>query len=181
MNRNQLLHGAILAVLLTVVSPAVVAHEGHDHGETPSPELSTTGLAPRAEAQSELFELLVEQSGPQMTLYLDRYADNAPVRGARIELESGKFKGVATPQADHYVLKAAPLAQAGSHALVFTITAGEDSDLLESTLVVGAPLAAPSGMPGKSWLLWTTAGLATLAIVFALVLRKRRVGDLEQA
>ncbi|GAB3245190.1 hypothetical protein [Chitinimonas naiadis] len=179
MKLNQRLHGALLALTLSTLSPFAFAHGGEDHGDAAPAVASGAGLNPRTEAKSELFELLAEQSGPQLTLYLDRYADNAPVSGARIEVESGKFKGVATPEADHYVLKAEPLAQAGSHPLVFTVTAGDDSDLLESTLVVDQPPAAPSGAGGYRWLWWIVAGLATAAI--ALVLRKRRAGGLEQA
>ena len=43
---------------------------------------------------SETFELVGVLSGKQITLYLDRFADNSPVRDAQIELEIGgaKFK-----------------------------------------------------------------------------------------
>lgn len=169
----------LLVSALAVASTLAFAHGGEDHGDAAPAMAAGTGLNPRAEAKSDLFELLAEQSGPQLTLYLDRYADNMPVAGARIEVESGAFKGLATPQGDHYVLKAEPLAQEGSHPIVFTVTAGNDSDLLESTLVIAGHAAEPASAAGRRWLWLIAAGVVAAATAFGL--RKRRIGGLEKA
>lgn len=69
-----------------------MAGDGHDHGEAAP---TATGPAlPRFAAVSDLFELVGVLNGKQITLYLDRAADNSPVTEAQIELEIGgkKFK-----------------------------------------------------------------------------------------
>ncbi|WP_374350712.1 hypothetical protein [Chitinimonas sp.] len=178
MTRNVRLQATLLAATFVTLSPSVLAHGGEDHGDAPPAVTAGPGLNPRTEAKSETFELLTEQSGPQLTLYLDRYADNAPVSGAHIEVESAAFKGVATPQGDHYVLQAAPLTTTGSHPLVFTVTAGDDSDLLESTLVVDGHPVEQSGASNHRWL-WLAAGGLAAAVLIAVV-RKRRAGNPEK-
>lgn len=109
------------------------AHDGHDHGDAPSPV--TGGIAPRFEARSDLFELVGVLQGDDVVIYLDRAADNAPVMQAGIEIESGAFKGEAVPgNAGEFRLKAGPLAQPGKHPLTITVSAGDDADLLTATL-----------------------------------------------
>ena len=73
------------------------AGEGHDHGDA-APAAVGQAL-PRFSAVSETFELVGVLNGKQITLYLDRFADNSPVRGAQIELEIGGAKFKAEKQA----------------------------------------------------------------------------------
>lgn len=155
------------------------AHEGHEHGETTAaPQLAIA--IPRAEAQSELFELVTSLQRDQMTLFLDRFADNSPVDNARIEIESGNWKAVATPAADHtYIVKAAALAKVGSHPLVFTVTSGNENDLLETTLIVATP---PDPVDGSAKYPWTKTALLLGAALFvaggiAVALRRRKRGE----
>ena len=131
-----------LAVGLATPLAPLRAHEGHDHGEPPAAELLPV-LAPRAEAAGDAVELLVVIDAGQLTLYLDRFDTNEPVTGARIEVESGRFTGVASSLGDGvYRMPAAPLQQPGEHALVFTVQFGDQADLLETTLKVAPPDAA---------------------------------------
>lgn len=137
MTRSTLL--AVLAAIALLWTGLPQAHEGHDHGEPPAAELLPV-LAPRAEAVGDAVELLAVIDAGQLTLYLDRFDTNEPIGGARIEVESGSFKGVATPLGDGvYRLPAAPLQTVGDHALVFTVQFGDQADLLETTLKVAAP------------------------------------------
>ncbi len=75
---------SLAAFLLGAGLPAV-AGPGHDHGD--AAPAATGSALPRFAAVSETFELVGVLDGKQVTLYLDRFADNAPVRGAKIELE----------------------------------------------------------------------------------------------
>jgi len=69
----------VLATLtLVLLSLPTIAHEGH--GDEAAP---VAAALPRTEAHSELFEIVaVLQPGGAMAIYLDRFADNAPVEGA---------------------------------------------------------------------------------------------------
>lgn len=152
------------------------AHEGHDHGgPTAAPPAAVA--TPRAEAQSELFELVASLEGDRLMLYLDRYADNRPVDRARIEIESGNWKAVAEPAADGaYTARAVALAQAGSHPLVFTVTAGDESDLLETTMTVSPPAAVTTATAHGPWVragLWIGAALLALGGTLAIMRRRK--------
>ena len=70
-----------LAAVLIGHSLPAIAGDGHDHGDA-APAATGTAL-PRFAAVSETFELVGVLDGKQVTLYLDRFADNAPVRGAQ--------------------------------------------------------------------------------------------------
>ena len=59
------------------LSGPAAAHEGHDHGAAAPPQVTT--LAPRVEAASADFELVAVLRDGMLTIYLDRFADNAPV------------------------------------------------------------------------------------------------------
>lgn len=137
---------------------------------------------PRLEASSELFELVGRLHAGELSILVDRYETNEPVLGARVEVKLGELKAPAKFHADHgdYAVDDAAflkaLAAPGEHALLFTIVAGEDSDLLDATLVVGGDRAHDDGH--SHWLEWfLVAGgvLLVLGITF-LLLRRRRPG-----
>lgn len=159
--------------LLFLLPVPVFAHGDEDHGASAAPT-AMISAAPRAEAQTELFELLVTPQEGQLTIYLDRYADNQPVDDAKVEIESGNWKAVASAVAHGTYRVAAPqFAKPGNYPLVFTVTADDDADLIETTLTVSAaaaPTATDSRLPAWGWL----AGALLVAIVAAAVLLKRR-------
>jgi|APTNR8051073442_1049403.scaffolds.fasta_scaffold08695_2 hypothetical protein len=171
----QWLMRATLPALMLAVALAAPsrAHEGHDHGE-PTPAAALPALAPRAEASSELFELLVVLDGERLLVWLDRFSSNEPVAGARIEVEGQGWRAQAGvgPDGSLRLTPPKPLG-AGSHALVFTVHAAADADLLEATLVV-PPAAAAQGpaspTPGQGALWWPplAAGLAALLVLVAV-------------
>jgi hypothetical protein len=110
-----------------------IAGDGHDHGDA-APAATGTAL-PRFAAVSETFELVGVLDGKQVTLYLDRFVDNTPVRGAQIELEidGTKFKAEAHgDDAYEVVLKEAP--KPGVLPITATVTAGAEVDLLAGEL-----------------------------------------------
>lgn len=124
-----------LSLLLLSAPSLSQAHEGHEHAE-PAPAVAVAAMpVKRATAQSELFEVVAVPKQQQLVIYLDRFADNAPVSGATVELESNGWQGVATETGPGVYIVTAPfLAKPGRHSLLFTLTKGDDADLLETTI-----------------------------------------------
>jgi RND family efflux transporter MFP subunit len=135
-----------LASLLSVTPLA--AHEGHDHGAPPAP-VPTAG-SPRIALHSDAYELVGILRGDRLTLFLDRYAGNAPVTDAGLVVTIGTGADVAatpTPEGT-YVVASDRLVGAGSLELVFAITHPGGDDLLIGTLE--RPAAPAAGAPAAS-------------------------------
>lgn len=145
------------AMALVALATAAMAHEGHDHGAPPPPQLTT--LAPRAEAASTDFELVAVMHDGALTIYLDRFTDNAPVEGAVIELDTPEGTQAANPaEPGTYVVSAPFAATPGTHDLAFTVTGGGTVDVLTATLLVPAPLAPTSARSTASAVLAQLSG-----------------------
>jgi len=157
---------ALLVATVLAVAPAW-AGEGHDHGDT-APAVVGQAL-PRFSAVSETFELVGVLSGKQITLYLDRFADNSPVRDAQIELEIGGAKFKAEKQGeDEYevVLPEAP--KPGLLPVTATVTAGNEADLLAGELDIHEAAHADEAAHTHSWTEyagWAAAGIAALGLL----------------
>lgn len=122
----------VAAILQT---PSSFAHEGHDHGAPPPPVSAT--IAPRADASTNDFELVVVARGETLTLYLDGFRDNAPVKGAEIEVDAPDGTQKAVAQGDGVFTLVAPwVAKPGSHDLAITVTASGLVDVMTATLTV---------------------------------------------
>jgi len=128
------------------MSPAIAAPGAHgpngEHLDAPVATGTGAGASPRIEARSEVFELVGRLQGGELSLFLNRFETNEPVLGAKVELSAG---GIVAPaafhadQGDYAVADAkflAAVSQPGDHALVITVVAGEEADLLEGTLSV---------------------------------------------
>ncbi len=157
---------SLAAIVFGAVAPAI-AGEGHDHGDAAK---ATTGIAlPRFSAVSDTFELVGVLDGKQVTLYLDRFADNAPVRGAQIELDIAGAKFVAQAQGDdayEVTLKEAP--KPGVLPITATVTAGAEVDLLAGELDLHEAAHADEVAHGRRWKAlagWAAGGLAVLALL----------------
>jgi hypothetical protein len=149
------------------------AHGGEDHGEDPKPA-EVTSAASRAEAQTDLFELVVTPHNGRLTIYVDRFANNQPVNDAKVEIESANWKAVANAvEGGTYRVAAPQFAVPGTYPLVFTVTAGDEADLLETTLVIGeaAPATTP-GNPPSRWG-WLSAALIAIAVAATGLLQRR--------
>ncbi|MEW6123239.1 MAG: efflux RND transporter periplasmic adaptor subunit [Pseudomonadota bacterium] len=132
----------VCAALASGAAERALAHEGHDHGAPPPPQ--ALAQAPRTEAASADFELVAVLREGVLTLYLDRFGDNAPVAGAAIEVDTPEGTRAATEASPGtYQMPAPFLAAPGAHDLAFTVTAGDTADLLAATLLVPPP--APEG------------------------------------
>src|SRR5256885_1552988 len=77
-----------------------------------------------------------------ISMFINRYETNEPVLNAQVELELGNLKATApfhADQGDYAVADEAflkALAAPGEHAMVIMVTAGNEADLLDGTLVV---------------------------------------------
>jgi hypothetical protein len=172
---------AALLVSVAIAWPTVAqAGPGHDHGEAaPTP----SGPAqPRFSAVSETFELVGVLNGKQLTLYLDRATDNAPVTGAQIELEIAGTKFRAQAHDDTYDVVLPEGAKPGVLPITATVTAGADVDLLAGELDLHEAAHAREAAHTHGWTeyaSWAAAGLAALAVLFFIGRRvaARRLGQ----
>lgn len=116
-----------------------------EHLDSVSPVLSAGASVPRLEARTELFELVARIEGGVFSILVDRYDTNEPVLDGAVEVEVGALKRKAAfrrEQGDFAVTDAAfvqALSAPGTHAVVFTVAAGKDSDLLEGSMRVAKP------------------------------------------
>jgi cobalt-zinc-cadmium efflux system membrane fusion protein len=135
-NAIAIVCAAFIHVALSAHSFAGPGHsgdEGHAH-DTPA---SGSVQSPRIIATSETFQLVGILKGGQVTFYLDRDADNAPVIDAVIEVTSGDTTVIAEKQPDGtFSVQADGLVKPGENEMQFSITAGDQSDLLGGVLIV---------------------------------------------
>lgn len=165
-----------LSVILMALVNCAWAGAGHDHDDTPA---AAAGKAlPRVTSHSDLFELVGVVDKDEMTIYIDRYGTNEPVKDAKIDIEIGTVKGVAIIQPDgSYLFKNDVLAKPGELAVSFTVVTDKDADLLAGDLKIGS-LADDHAddTASRPWLRWALyAGGALLLIgIAADVLRRRK-------
>ena len=157
---------ALLVAAVLVAAPAW-AGEGHDHGDA-APAAVGQSL-PRFSAVSEAFELVGVLSGKQITLYLDRFADNSPVRGAQIELEIGGAKLKAEKQGeDEYEVLLPEAPKPGVLPVTATITAGNETDLLAGELDIHEEAHTEEAVATHAWTEtagWVAGGVVVLALL----------------
>ena len=170
-------------LLLALALPALAAPGAHGpNGEHPdgAATTSTTGTAPRVETFSELFELVGNLSGGELSILIDRYDTNEPVLNGKLEVQYKDLKAQAKFHNDigdyaiddEKFLKA--LSAPGKHALLFTFVADGESDLLEGTLEVGAAAHDDHDDHASRWRWWWLLSVPVLAALAFLVARVRR-------
>jgi hypothetical protein len=121
-------------------APAVAwAHGGDAEMSSASTQGPATGA--RLAAESSDFELVATAQGETLTIYLDRFTDNQPVSGAKLEIDTGDGKtveAVADKDGEEgvYIVTGSWVALPGHHDLVFTVLTDHGSDLLAGTLDV---------------------------------------------
>jgi hypothetical protein len=149
------------------------AGPGHDHGEEAAAG-STGKASPRFTAHSDLFEVVGVLGSGELSIVIDRYATNEAVLDAKVEIESGTYKAVATFHADRgaYGVPAAPFAKSGTYPITLTIMAGKDTDLLAGDLVVADHTESHmgEGQHPTAWKKWLLRGLGALALLAGAVL-----------
>ena len=140
---------AAVALATALVGATAVAGPGAhgpngEHLDGPSTSAATDiNSSPRLETKSDLFELVATLSADKYSMLIHRFQTNEPVLRAEVEVETGGIKAKAKFREDHgdYAIDDAgflkALSSPGQHALVITVRAGNDADLLDGTLTVG--------------------------------------------
>lgn len=151
--------------------------DGHTHA-APQP-VPTKATAPRAAAVSEEFEAVIVLEERKLVLYLDRFASNEPVAGAKVEIEGGGLKGVAAEKSPGvYAIDAGTLGASSvpaKHALTIAVEAGDVADLLSATLEIVPPQAGVAHVHlWGEWTVWLVAGALVLAGGVMMLVRRRR-------
>ena len=175
--RARLAPVLIALVILLMTALTAWAGPGHDHGDEPAAAAGTG--SPRFTAHSDLFEAVGVLTADELAITLDRYATNEPVLKATIELEAGSYKAVATFHNEHgdFSIPATAFKKPGTYAIVLTVTAGEQTDLLTGELVVpDSQAGAVLDDHGRPWLRWLgyLGGALLLVAIAATLLRKRK-------
>jgi hypothetical protein len=174
----------LLACGLVQAAPGAHGPNG-EHLDAPGASSSAGTVAPRLEAQTDLFELVARLGGGELSILIDRYATNEPVLDASVEVESGGLKATAAFRPDHgdYAIDDAALLKRlsvpGEHALVITVKAGADADLLDGTLVTGSSPTHDVSGPGDGAsaaprMVAAVLGAVGVAAAFMLFRRRRR-------
>jgi len=180
-------HRLLLSLAALLVGGTALASPGAhgpngEHLDGPAPKTAGASSAPRMEAKSETFELVGHLRGDEFSMLVNRFETNEPVLNAKVEVENGALKAPAKFHADmgDYAVDDAVFLKAlkapGTHAIVVTIIAGAESDLLDGTLKSeGAHADADAhshddghghGLPLTAWLAIALA--ATGALIYAL-------------
>lgn len=157
---------AIASLVVMLLAAPSMAHEGHDHG-APPPPVSTT-IAPRADASSEEFEIVLVARDGRLQIFLDTFRGNEPVHDATIEIDGPQGTVKAEPDgAGGYGVAAPWLEQPGDYALAITVQARGMVDILTASLVIPAPIAAPPVAAGRWGAIIDSALAADLRIRIA--------------
>ncbi|MFC5460530.1 hypothetical protein [Massilia niabensis] len=175
----NLFFAAMLAMSAAFASPGAHGPNGeHLDGQTAA--TGAVATVPRIETFTEAFELLGHLSGGELSIMIDRYETNEPVLGGDLEVQYKDLKAMAKFHADlgDYAVDdpklLAAISKPGTHALLFTLVAGEESDLLEGTLTVAEAADEHGHEHGVNrWLLAALAA-AVLAVAAVFVARRRR-------
>ena len=129
----------LCAAGISTASPGAHGPNG-EHLDAPVQTAGGASKAPRMEAKSETFELVGRLSEDEFSMLVNRFETNDPVLDAKVEVETGALKALAKFHADlgDYAVDDAAFLKAlkapGTHAVVVTIVAGDESDLLDGTL-----------------------------------------------
>jgi hypothetical protein len=190
--RSLLAPLAAFFVLLCGASAAMASPGAHgpngEHLDGPAQTTAGSSSAPRMEAKSETFELVGYLRDDEFSMLVNRFETNEPVLNAKVEVETGALKAPAKFHADmgDYAVDDAAFLKAlkapGTHAIVVTIIAGAESDLLDGTLKSesgSADSGAHShdgghghGIPLTAWLAIALAAIGGL--IYALSRRSAR-------
>jgi membrane fusion protein, heavy metal efflux system len=135
MRLHRLLALITAFALIVVPSQKTLAHEGQDHDATA--KFVVLPASSRAEASSDLFELVAIAGSGEIIIYLDRFATNEPVSDANVVVETPQGSVEAKPASDGTYRLAAPWAPGpGRYDLIATVTQDSDADVLAFTLTI---------------------------------------------
>ena len=166
----------LLGTALAAAALPALAHGDEDHSEPHA--VATAPMAaqgPRAEAQTDAFELVASLEQDRLVLHIDRFDTNEPVEGAQVEVDTGTMQAKATQSSPGvYWVAQGALGQPGKHPLTITIETEDTADLLTATLEVpAAPAPTTSGPISEPWMAWGLGGTLLLSGAGLVALRRR--------
>lgn len=183
LNFREACFAGLIAILVSMTGMSSAAPGAHGPGGEHLDAPVSSGAVqsrPRMEVATELYEMVAELGGGELSILLDRFETNEPVTKAEVEVESGGVKATAKFHADHgdysvddpAMMKL--LAQPGEHTIVVLVKADGDSDLLNGTLVVASAQADDHDHEHER--AYLTFGAVTLAffIIAAWFWQRRR-------
>ena len=149
--------------------------DGHSHGPAAAPV--TTPMAPRAVAATEEFEVVAILDGKQLQVYVDRFASNAPVTKAKVEIDGAGLKGIANETAPGvYTMNIAKTISPNKHPLTIGIEVGDTADLLTATLDIPHPDVVSEHVEWwRQWWIGIAGALFVLTVVAVWVARRRKI------
>jgi hypothetical protein len=136
---------------------------------------------PRLVASSEAYELVAILEGERLTIYLDRFEDNAPVTDAAITVTIDDETVVAAPAADgSYAVASKRFASGGLAELVFDVRRPGADDLLigKMSLRNASSAGHPSELTASpvQWWSYLRHGAEDHFILMSLILTSTRTG-----
>lgn len=163
----------VAAAILLLAPSTLYAHGDEDHGAavaTGAPK----GAKPRIEARTATIELVAAVDADDMTIWIDGWADNAPITNANVNVTIDGKSQSAKSAGGVYTVTDAKLETPGAHQVAFVIArAGSVESLSAELSVPEAEAAATVG----GWSYWAAAaGIALLVIVGLVFWRSRKVG-----
>ena len=178
-----LFFAALLAISPALANPGAHGPNG-EHLDGPAGASASGSSVPHVETFTEAFELVGRLSGGELSIMIDRYETNEPVLNGNLEVQYKNLKAKAKFHADFgdYSVDDARFLKAisapGSHPLLFTFVAGEESDLLEGTLQVNPPADEHSDdhLHNRPWLIAMIVIAVLLAAAFLVRVRRQRKG-----
>jgi hypothetical protein len=171
-----------LNLLLALALPVLASPGAHgpngEHLDGPAAGgMPAADGRPRLEAFSEVFELVAHLEDDAVVAMINDYATNAPIDGAEVELESSGVTVAATfdPLSGQYRFAEPKLVQAlhvaGAHPMAFSITAGDEFDIVAGKLDVSEHSHAASTTSIWPWVL---GAFVILALVLFLTTRRSK-------
>ena len=164
---------AIVAATMLLAAPsASYAHGDEDHGAAAGS--APAGAKPRIEAHTATIEIVAAVDADDMTIWIDGWADNAPITGADVNVTIDGQSRSAKAVSGVYTVSDPKLEIAGAHQLAFVITRAGSVESLSAELTI--PKADTSRQSG-GWTYWlVAAAIAVLAIVAFIFWRLRKAG-----
>lgn len=165
---------AIIAAAILLTAPAIVsAHGDEDHGAAANTS-EPAGAKPRIEARTATLELVAAVDADDMTIWIDGWADNAPITNANVNVTIDGNSQSAKSAGGVYTVSDAKLAAPGAHQLAFLITRAGTVESLSAE--INMPDAQATNGSG-GWTYWiVAAGIAVLAITGLIFWRSRKAG-----
>ena len=159
----------LAALLLLALPVSTWAHEGEDHSEEAKAGAASSSAAPatsgRFSAQAGGLELVAAAEGHDLTVWIDQWADNAPVTNARVSVTVDGRSIEARPINGTYILDAPTLDAPGPHRVSFAVTRGSTAQTISGTLTVAA---APGEAEAGGTVPWRMILLILLAVGIAV-------------